>query len=103
MVIEWLTVKVPAAWHDRYIAADAAVWTQFLVTCPGYVGKQIWKNPVKPDEIVLIVHWQSRAQWKAIAPAQLAVVEARFREQLGQTFEIIASAEYVPVSDGQSA
>jgi hypothetical protein len=35
MVIEWLTVNVPAAWHDRYIAADAAVWTQFLATCPG--------------------------------------------------------------------
>jgi uncharacterized protein (TIGR03792 family) len=66
------------------------------------VGKQIWKNPANPDEIVLIVHWLSREQWKAIAPAQLAAVEATFQEQLGQTFEIIASAEYVPVSDGQT-
>lgn len=98
MIIEWLTVSVPADWHDRYIAVDAEIWTTFLATCPGYVGKQIWKNPASQDQLVLIVHWQSRTQWKAIDPDQLQVVEAQFVEKIGRSFEIIASAEYLPVA-----
>jgi uncharacterized protein (TIGR03792 family) len=99
MVIEWLRFEVPADWHDRFIAADAAVWTPFLATCPGYVGKQIWRNPAKPDELVEIIHWQSREQWKAIAPEALAQVDREFLQATGRDFKILESSEYVSLSD----
>ncbi len=99
MVIEWLTFEVPADWHDRFIAADAAVWTPFLATCPGYVGKQIWRNPAKPDQLVEIIHWQSRAQWKAIAPEHLAQMDQEFLKATGRDFKIIESLEYVSLGD----
>jgi uncharacterized protein (TIGR03792 family) len=99
MVIEWLTFEVPADWHDRFIAADAAVWTPFLATCPGYVGKQIWRNPAKPDQLVEIIHWQSRAQWKAIAPEALARVDQEFLKATGRDFKMIESSEYVSLAD----
>jgi uncharacterized protein (TIGR03792 family) len=99
MVIEWLRFAVPADWHDRFIAADAAVWTPFLATCPGYVGKQIWRNPAKPDEIVEIIHWQSRAQWKAIAPEDLARIDQEFLAATGREFAMLESSEYVSLSD----
>ncbi|MBE9029969.1 TIGR03792 family protein [filamentous cyanobacterium LEGE 11480] len=100
MVIEWLTLMVPADWHERFIAADTAIWTHFLAQQPGYVGKQIWRNPAKPDELTLLIHWQSRQQWKAIAPTALAAVEQEFRQNLGRSFDIIAANEYQPLADG---
>jgi uncharacterized protein (TIGR03792 family) len=101
MVIEWLTFAVPADWQDRFIAADERVWTPFLATCSGYVGKQIWRNPAQPDRLVQIIHWQSRAQWKAIPPADLARVDQAFREALGRDdFPLVESAEYVSLAVG---
>lgn len=99
MVIEWLTFEVPVDWHDRFIAADAAVWTPFLATCPGYVGKQIWRNPAKPHQLVEIIHWQSREQWKAIAPEALARVDQEFLQATGRDFKILESSEYLSLSD----
>jgi uncharacterized protein (TIGR03792 family) len=99
MVIEWLRFEVPADWHDRFIAADAAVWTPFLATCPGYVGKQIWRNPAKPHQIVEIIHWQSREQWKAIAPEALARIDQEFLQATGRDFKLLESSEYVSLSD----
>jgi uncharacterized protein (TIGR03792 family) len=99
MVIEWLRFAVPEDWQKRFIAADAAVWTPFLASCPGYVGKQVWRNPARPDELVEIIHWQSREQWKAIAEADLARVDAAFLAATGREFEILESSEYVSLAD----
>jgi uncharacterized protein (TIGR03792 family) len=98
MVVEWLVLAVPEEWHDRCLAADAAVWTAFLASCPGYVDKQVWVNPAQPGELIMVVRWESRAQWKAIPVAELARVEAEFQAQVGRSFEIVASQEYAIVA-----
>jgi uncharacterized protein (TIGR03792 family) len=94
MYIEWLVITVPAEWQERYLVADAAIWTAFLATCPGYLGKEIWLDPATPDAVVMVIRWASRAEWKAIDPAALAAVEANFVSQLGQSFAIQQTAEY---------
>jgi uncharacterized protein (TIGR03792 family) len=98
MVIEWLTFEVPIEWHDRYIQADAEIWTPFLQSCPGYVGKQVWRSPDHRDQLTLIIQWETRAQWKAIAPTKLAALDRQFVARLGQAFVILEAREYNPLT-----
>jgi uncharacterized protein (TIGR03792 family) len=101
MVIEWLRFQVPEAWHDRFLQADAAIWTGFLQTCPGYLGKQVWRSPEQRHELILVIQWATREQWKAIAPEILAQVAAAFEAELGQSFELGPVQEYEVVSDAE--
>jgi uncharacterized protein (TIGR03792 family) len=94
MVIEWLVVAVPLDWHDRYLVADAAIWTAFLQTCSGFQSKQVWQNPAAPEELILVIQWETRAEWKAIDPADLAATEARFSDELGRSFPLKLVQEY---------
>jgi uncharacterized protein (TIGR03792 family) len=94
VVIEWLTFQVPIDWRDRYIQADAAIWTTFLAACPGFISKQVWQNPDRPDQISLVVEWETREQWKAIDPVALAAVDRQFVAAVGRSFELIAAREY---------
>jgi uncharacterized protein (TIGR03792 family) len=89
MWIEWLVITVPLEWQERYLAADEAIWTSFLASCPGYRGKEIWR-----EAVVMVIRWASREEWKAIDPAVLATVEAAFVAAVGQTFAIEQAAEY---------
>jgi uncharacterized protein (TIGR03792 family) len=98
MIVEWLVLAVPEDWRDRCLAADAATWTTFLATCPGYVDKQVWVNPEQPGELIMVVRWASREQWKAIPLTDLERVEAEFQAQVGRSFEIVASHEYLTLS-----
>jgi uncharacterized protein (TIGR03792 family) len=101
VIIEWLRFQVPEDWHDRFCLADAAVWTAFLQTCPGYLGKQVWRSPDQPDALVLVIRWVTRAQWKGIDPEVLAQVDRRFVAAVGRSFELVEVQEYEEVGDAE--
>jgi uncharacterized protein (TIGR03792 family) len=83
MVIEWLKFHVPPTLQIHFLEQDLAHWTQALSTQPGFVSKEVWLNPVQTDEIMLVIRWRTRQQWKAICPNFLAQIEANFCQAVG--------------------
>ncbi len=80
--------------RERYIHQDAEIWTTALAQYPGFLGKEVWINPNDSTEILLIMHWATREQWKAIPLEDLAAIESRFAQSVGETYELVESAEY---------
>jgi len=94
VVIELLKVKVVPEHREQYIQKDAEIWTQALARCPGFLGKEVWINPKEPSEVILVIRWATREQWKSIPPERLQQISQKFDQQLGYTHQIVDSAEY---------
>lgn len=94
MIIELLKVKVIPAEREKYLQKDAEIWTQALTNFPGFLGKEVWLNPSEPTEVILIIRWATKAQWKSISPVVLDKIERQFAQQVGNTYQIIDSTEY---------
>ena len=96
MIIEWLKFRVPSESHSAFIEHDESVWTTALEDCSGYLGKRRWINPDQSQEIVILVHWESKEQWKAIPLSLLEQTEQIFREKMGShDYEIVEEGEYL--------
>lgn len=76
-VIEELTITVEPGMRDDYLRRDAAVWTPYLESCDGFLGKETWLPDDRPDTVVFVIRWASMAKWKSITPEQVAEVDAR--------------------------
>ncbi|PPS45621.1 TIGR03792 family protein [Chroococcidiopsis sp. TS-821] len=94
MVIELLKCKVDPELRERYLQLDAEVWTKALAKCPGFLGKEVWLNPKEASEVILVIRWATKEQWKAIPEEFLLQVEKIFSQQMGQTYQIVESVEY---------
>lgn len=90
--VEWLKFQVPLQQQARFIEQDAAIWTPVLSSYPGFQSKEIWLNPDRPDELVIVTHWESMEQWQAIPQDVLDRTTQRFHEAMG--------TEYAPESMG---
>ena len=86
--VEWLKFQVPSEQQARFIEQDAAIWTPVLSSYPGFQSKEIWSNPTRPDELVIVTHWASSEQWQAIPRDVLDRTRQRFDQAMG--------AEYTP-------
>jgi uncharacterized protein (TIGR03792 family) len=95
MVIEWLKFRVPRTDQQRFLETDAAVWTTALGRCPGFLSKEVWLHPSE-DEVLFIIRWATRSDWKAIPQESLAVLEAEFLQRMGQAYPLIEAEEYIP-------
>jgi uncharacterized protein (TIGR03792 family) len=94
MVVEWLKFRVPRAEQQRFLSIDEAVWTEGLAQMPGFLDKEVWLHP-QADEVLFIIRWSNREDWKAIPSEVLARLEAEFQAQLGQTYPLIEAQEYL--------
>ncbi|MUG96728.1 TIGR03792 family protein [Scytonema sp. UIC 10036] len=94
MVIELLKVKVPPAQREKFILKDAEIWTAALAKYPGFLEKEVWIDPNNATEVVLIVRWATREQWKAVPQADLEAIEQKFTQALGFPQNIVESEEY---------
>lgn len=94
MIVELLKVRVAPEVQENFLLKDAEVWTQALAGYPGFLDKEIWLNPNEPTEVILIIRWASREQWKSIPLEVLEIIEQQFTHQLGNTYQIIESSEY---------
>ncbi len=95
MVIEWLKFQVSEELRETFIQKDEAIWTTTLAKHPGFLGKQVWINAHKADEVILVIHWANVHAWKSIPPNVLEATEKRFAEQMGAgTYKIVEAAEH---------
>lgn len=94
MVIELLKVKVAPEHREQFIQKDAEIWTQAIALYPGFLGKEVWLDPNEPTQVILVIRWATREQWKSIALEQLQAIEQRFTQQIGNTYQLIESSEY---------
>lgn len=94
MVIEWLKFSVPPHLREKFIHKDEEIWTAFLATCPGFLGKEVWINPQKPTELILVIRWATREEWKSIPHERLNQIDQRFAQQMGKSYPVIEAAEY---------
>jgi uncharacterized protein (TIGR03792 family) len=95
MVIEWLKFRVVAESREKFIKLDKEIWTASLAGYSGFLGKEVWIEPIAADEVIFTIRWQSRQQWKSIPPKDLAAIEARFSTAMGSTdYKMLESKEY---------
>lgn len=94
MVIEWLRFRVPVSEHDRFLHHDRRIWTATLEQCDGFICKEVWQAPEQADELICVVHWASRKQWKAIAQDLLETTEARFQTATDSVSELLEVREF---------
>lgn len=94
MIIELLKVKVIPEEREKYLQKDAEIWTQALANFPGFLGKEVWLNPSESTEVILIIRWATEEQWKSISAEVLNKIESQFAQQLGNSYQIVDSAEY---------
>ncbi len=99
VVIELLKVEVAAAYREKYLQIDREIWTKAIAQFPGFIHKEVWLNPDKPTEIILIIRWRSREEWKSIPVELLAKIERQFALEMGNiSHKIVDSMEYQVVA-----
>lgn len=95
MVVEWLKVQVAEELREAFIQKDEAIWTAALAKYPGFLGKQVWINPQKPEEVILVIHWANLEAWKSIPAEVVEAIERQFSEQMGAgTYKLVEGVEY---------
>ncbi len=95
MIIEWLKFQVLPAQRETFIQQDDAIWTAALAQYPGFLGKEIWISPEKPDEVTIVIRWANREAWKNIPANELEVIDRQFTEQMGRhTYQLTEAGEY---------
>lgn len=90
MVIEWLQFKIPQEKWEAFIQRDEEVWTAGLQQFPGFIGKEVWTDAVR-EEIILVIRWETREDWKSIPQEKLDELDQRMGEL---RFPIFKSYEY---------
>ena len=95
MVIEWLKVQVDPEKRELYVQKDAEIWTAALSKYPGFLSKEVWISPENLSELIIVIHWASLEQWKAIPAADLHRIEAQYNQAMDETqHAIVESASY---------
>jgi uncharacterized protein (TIGR03792 family) len=70
MVIEWLRFQVPAELREAFIKKDQEVWTSAVRQVRGYLGKEVWIDPVNSD-IVLVIRWETVEAWQSVPQSEI--------------------------------
>ncbi|MEO1428301.1 MAG: TIGR03792 family protein [Cyanobacteria bacterium J06632_19] len=94
MVIELLKFKISPKDREKYIQRDAEIWTAALADYPGFLGKELWINPNNPEELVMVIRWETRQQWKSILQEEIDAIAEKFDKDLEFTYEMVESSEY---------
>lgn len=94
MVIEWLKIKVSPELREKFIQKDAEIWTAMLASYPGFLGKEVWINPQRPDQVVLMIRWRSLEEWKSVPQERLEETEQQFTKAFGAKQQIIEADQY---------
>ena len=89
-VIEMLRAKCVPGCRDEWLVRDAEIWTPALAAHDGYIAKEVWPSIDHPDEVVIIVRWESLPQWKSFPKDLEAALDAKMQDvQLEVTSEAL--------------
>ena len=95
MVLEWLKFQVNPSIREKFVKKDEEIWTATLAEYPGFLGKEVWIAAKATDEVIFVIHWQSREQWKSVPLDVLVATEEKFARAIGQdNYQMIESKEY---------
>ena len=95
VVVELLKFKVPPEYREQFIQKDAEIWTMAIASFPGFLGKEVWIDPNQPTEVILVIRWATREQWKSIPQVLLEEISKQFAHQMGNiSYELLDSSEY---------
>ena len=103
VVVEHLRVRVPDGAEQAWLEAERQSWDPWLAGQQGFLDRQLLWDPQR-HEATLLIHWRSRAQWKAIPQREIQAVQERF-EQLarqatgqaqGNPFPLVFEGELLP-------
>ncbi|NEZ57488.1 TIGR03792 family protein [Leptolyngbyaceae cyanobacterium CCMR0082] len=95
MVIEWLKFRVEPAQRGRYLEIDEEIWTTALESYPGFLDKTTWLDPNHDDEVIFVIAWATREQWKSIPEEELEQINQRFDAALGIDYDLMESKEFI--------
>lgn len=70
MIVEYLRFQVPIALREAFIQKDAEVWTTSKQQWRGYLGKEVWIDPMSSD-VVLVIRWESIEAWQAVPQTEI--------------------------------
>jgi uncharacterized protein (TIGR03792 family) len=82
MVIEELHFVVEPEDHEQFLEVEGRVWTGFLQTCDGFIRKETWVPDDDPRRVVVMIWWNTMAQWKSITAEQCDEVDERMGDWL---------------------
>ena len=95
MVIEWLKFRVKPQLREKFIEKDEQIWTAVLTGFSGFLGKEVWINPSVANEVIFMIRWATREQWKSIPKEVLEATEKKFAQQVGKdNYQMLESSEY---------
>lgn len=95
MVIEWLEFQVKPEAREKFIQKDQEIWTKFLAKQAGFLGKELWINPAIEEQLIIVVHWQTKEQWKAISQNLLDETESEFFLAMGKdNYQLLKVKEF---------
>lgn len=102
-VVEQLRLRVPQESREQWMVAERGSWEPWLKQQPGFLGRDLFWDPVT-EEGMLLIRWSSRKAWKSISMAEVEKVQKRFetlaREQMGQRqgnpFPLVFEGELLP-------
>lgn len=93
-VVEWLQFQIPIEVQANFIEKDRRIWTSFLSKQKGFIHKEVLTNIAKPEELTLLIYWQTLADWKRIPQNLLDEVQTHFEQELGTYYPIMESRAY---------
>ncbi|MFN9622692.1 MAG: TIGR03792 family protein [Cyanobacteriota bacterium] len=76
-IVEHLRLKVPSGGREAWIQAEHETWDPWLRQQKGFVEREVLWDSAR-GEGVLLIHWASDDDWKAIPAGAVAAVQARF-------------------------
>jgi uncharacterized protein (TIGR03792 family) len=82
MVIEELHFTLEPSDVEQFLDVEGRVWTGFLKTCDGFLRKETWLPEDEPGKVVVMIWWNTMAQWKSITSEQCDEVDAQMGEWL---------------------
>ncbi|MEQ8211542.1 MAG: TIGR03792 family protein [Lacipirellulaceae bacterium] len=77
-VVEELTFQVEPDAVASFLQQDHRIWTATLSKQPGFLRKATWTSRKKQNNVRLIIHWRSQADWHSVPPSVLKETEEEF-------------------------
>lgn len=76
-VVEHLRLCVPAGGREAWLRAELETWDPWLRRKKGFVEREVlWDRTL--EEGVLLIHWASQEDWKAIPEQEVAAIQRSF-------------------------
>lgn len=76
VVVEFLTFTVPDGELAAWSTAEEQHWSRFLERQPGFVRKELWRDPEAPETVHAVIWWESMEAWKSVPQRELERVAA---------------------------